>query len=353
MDHDSLIIIPDYVISYTESLECLGFDVDVDDVFASVQIDFQKYKIQPRPLSVNHVLRFLSRCYDLFDMPYLGLVMGKQMRLTAHGMAGVSAMAQPTYGECLQVPSRLCEKAFPPFSMEYFETDATAGLRITECLSLAPYSHFFTESLLVNFYNILHFLLGDECEPEYIAFTHSDRGYLKIYQRYFNCPLHFNANHNEFVVSRQLAQRKLVLANKEIAQMAEQNFLKSLPPINLNCLPQKLRLLLIRSMGAFPSLETAARRLGMSSRTLRRQLNHLGTNYHHELDGLRREFAISYLTGSDKCITEIALTLGFCDSSAFSKTFKKWTGESPREFKKRHAFDNCSFADAHEHHEML
>jgi AraC-like DNA-binding protein len=335
MDRDSPIVIPDYVLSYTETLEGLGFNTRA--IFAGVRIDFRHYKSQPRPLSINEVLRLLSTCYELFGMPYLGLAMGKKIRLTMHGMAGVSAMAQPTYAECLQAASRLSEKAFPPFSMEYFETDTTVGLRIVECLSLAPLSHFFIESLLVNFYNILHFLLGDECEPEYVAFTHSDRGYLKIYQRYFDCRLRFNAPCNEFVVSRQLAQRSLLLANKEIARIAEQDFLKSLPPINLNHLPQKLRLLLIRSMGAFPSLETAARRLGMSSRTLRRQLSSIGTSYHAELDLLRREFAINYLTGSDKCITEIALMLGFCDSSAFSKTFKKWTGESPSDFKRKHA----------------
>ena len=95
-------------------------------------------------------------------------------------------------------------------------------------------------------------------------------------------------------------------------------------------------MVLIQSIGAFPSLESAARKLGMSGRTLRRQLNNLGTNYQNELDLLRQEFAINYLTKTDKCITEIALMLGFCDSSAFSKAFKKWTGESPREFKKNH-----------------
>ncbi|MEZ5504537.1 MAG: AraC family transcriptional regulator ligand-binding domain-containing protein [Gammaproteobacteria bacterium] len=318
-------------------MERLGFNPN--DISHRIGLDYPHFKRNPAALSINQTTQMLTACYDLFKMPYLGLAMGKQMRLTIHGMAGVSAMAQPTYAECLQAASRLCEKAFPPFAMEYFETPTTVGLRIIECMSLAPVSHFFIESVAVNFYNILHFLLGDEYEPEYIAFAHPEPSYLNVYQRYFNCKIRFNADHHEFVVSRQLAHRELLLANKGIARMAEQDFLKSLPSINLNYLPKKLRLVLMQSMGAFPSLETAARKLGMSGRTLRRQLNSLGTNFQNELDLLRREFAISYLTKSDKCITEIALMLGFCDSSAFSKAFKKWTGESPREFKKKHALD--------------
>lgn len=337
MDRDTPLIIPEYILSYAECLERLGFSSA--GISSRIGIDLQQYKREPYPLSINQSAKMVAACYELFKMPYLGLAVGKQMRLTVHGMAGVSAMAQPTYAECLQAANRLCEKAFPPFAMEYFETSNTVGLRIIECISLAPVSHFYVESIIVNFYNILHFLLGDEYEPEYIAFKHPEPDYLNIYQRYFNCKLRFNADHHEFVVSKQLAQRELLLANKGIARMAEQDFLKSLPNINLNYLPKKLRLVLIQSVGAFPSLETAARKLGMSGRTLRRQLNNLGTNFQNELDLLRREFAINYLTKSDKCITEIALMLGFCDSSAFSKAFKKWTGESPREFKKKHALD--------------
>lgn len=337
MDRDTPIILPDYVFSYLEFPERLGFTLD--DISRKAGIDLIGYKHNPQPISINHAVKLITAAMDMLKMPYSGLAVGQQMRLTCHGMAGVSAMAQPTYSECLQAASRLCEKAFPPLTMEYFETQNTVGLRILECMSLAPASHFFIESITVNFYNILHFLLGSEYEPEYIAFSYPEPKYSQVYARYFKCKVRFNAEHTEFVVSKQLAQRELLLANNGIARMAEQDFLKSLPSINLNYLPKKLRLILMQSVGAFPSLETAARKLGMSGRTLRRQLNSLGTNFQNELDLLRREFAISYLTKSDKCITEIALMLGFCDSSAFSKAFKKWTGESPREFKKNHALD--------------
>lgn len=337
MDRDTPIILPDYVVSYMEYPERIGLSLDV--LCRNTDIDLRDFSYKPKMLSINQMLKLVQNGYDQLRMPFLGLAVGQQMRLTCHGMAGVSAMAQPTYAECLQAASRLCEKAFPPFTMEYFETDSTVGLRIMECISLAPLSHFFIESITVNFYNILHFLLGKEFEPEYIAFAYPEPKYSQIYARYFKCRIRFNAERNEFAVSKQLAQRELLLANKGIARMAEQDFLKSLPTINLNYLPKKLRLILIQSVGAFPSLETAARKLGMSGRTLRRQLSSLGTNFQNELDLLRREFAINYLTKSDKCITEIALMLGFCDSSAFSKAFKKWTGESPREFKKNHALE--------------
>ncbi|MEE2732403.1 MAG: AraC family transcriptional regulator [Pseudomonadota bacterium] len=325
---------PEYISAYLEFPEQLG--LKRTELARKAGVDLAALAENPRPFTLNEILKLVDVGIRELQMPYGGLAIGQQMRLTCHGMAGVSAMAQQTYADCLQAACRLCEKAFPPFSMQYFETEDTVGIRVIECISLAPFSHFFIESIMVNFKNILKFLLGKEYEPEHIAFPYPAPEYEKIYKRYFNCKIRFNAEHCEFVVAKSLARRELLLANQGIARMAEQDFLKTVPPINLNYLPKKLRLVLIQSVGAFPSLETAARKLGMSGRTLRRQLNSLGTNFQNELDLLRREFAINYLTKSDKCITEIALMLGFCDSSAFSKAFKKWTGESPREFKKNY-----------------
>lgn len=342
MDRDTPIVPSDYIFAYTDGQKNLGFDLPV--VFQQAGLNYHDYKINPFPLSINQVTQLVIKTYDYLKMPYLGLATGQQMRLTAHGMAGVSAMAQPTYAECLQVASRLCEKVFPALKMEYFETANTVGLRIIEYVSLAPVSHYFIETIAVNFYNILHFLLGNKYEPEYISFAFPEPDYRHIYNRYFKCKISFNTEHNEFVVSRHLAQQELLLANEGIARMAEQGFLNSLPGINLNYLPKRLRLLLLQSVGAFPSVEAAARKMGMSGRTLRRQLSSAGTSFQTELDLLRREFAISYLARSSKSITEIALMLGYCDSAAFSKAFKKWTGEAPSEFRGKHTSEGTGTA---------
>lgn len=158
--------------------------------------------------------------------------------------------------------------------------------------------------------------------------------YETIYKRYFKCELRFNSEKCAFVVDKKLAERELLLANQSIANMAEHSFMQSFPDVDLNYLPKKLRLMLIQSMGAFPSIEAAARKIGMSGRTLRRKLNGLGTSYQGEIEQLRREFAILYLSKSQRSITEIALKLGYSDSSSFSKAFKNWTGESPSDYRK-------------------
>lgn len=333
MDRDTPVVLADFVLECASFPEHMG--MDMNKFSGPLGMSYSDYRNNPVRISVNQMCELISVMDRELRIPYLGLAVGNHMGLTCYGMAGVSAMAQPTFGECLRVASRLCEKVFPPLMMEYHQTDTKVCLRNMEMVTMAPYSAFIQELMQLTHYKILKFLLGDGAEPDYIAFTYPEPKYSAVYGRFFNCKVVFNAPFNELAVSDKLARRELLLANRSVASLAEEALINSLPKFDLNRLPRKLRGVLVQSMGAFPSIEHAARKIGMSGRTLRRQLNSLGTNYQKELDQLRYEFSVNYLTKSNKPITDIALKLGYCDSSAFSNAFKKWTGMSPREFRKR------------------
>lgn len=119
------------------------------------------------------------------------------------------------------------------------------------------------------------------------------------------------------------------MANRLMAMNAERTLFENIPTRAIRLLPLRLRRLLTRCYGAFPSVEDAASELGMSSRTLRRRLAEEGTSYMHELDTVREQFAREYFDRGGQSVTEIAMTLGFSDSSAFAKAFRRWTGLSP------------------------
>lgn len=88
--------------------------------------------------------------------------------------------------------------------------------------------------------------------------------------------------------------------------------------------------------GDLPTLAESAAQLGVSPRGLSRRLNRLGTSFQKEVNRFRFERALGYLVRDDISVTDIALQLGFCDSSAFSNAFKRWTGMSPRQYKRMH-----------------
>ena len=75
--------------------------------------------------------------------------------------------------------------------------------------------------------------------------------------------------------------------------------------------------------------------LGVSVRTLDRRLAAEGTSFRQVLDGVRRELAERHLRDPRATPGEIAFQLGYSESSAFHRSFKRWTGLTPRAFRRR------------------
>tara|TARA_R110001599_G_C12277382_1_gene663208 strand:+ start:714 stop:1835 length:1122 start_codon:yes stop_codon:yes gene_type:complete len=73
--------------------------------------------------------------------------------------------------------------------------------------------------------------------------------------------------------------------------------------------------------------------LGMSARTLRRRLEKEGTSYQRIKDNARRDVAITLLSREGRTVSDVAEQTGFSDPSAFHRSFKKWTGQSPGSYR--------------------
>jgi AraC-like DNA-binding protein len=82
-----------------------------------------------------------------------------------------------------------------------------------------------------------------------------------------------------------------------------------------------------------PSFDALTGFLNMSARTLRRRLEKEGTSYQRIKDNARRDVAITLLSRERLTVSDVAEHLGFSDPSAFHRSFKKWTGQSPGSYR--------------------
>jgi len=83
-----------------------------------------------------------------------------------------------------------------------------------------------------------------------------------------------------------------------------------------------------------PALADIAQVFNLSERTLRRYLQQEHTSYRQLLEGVRQEMARYWLSNSEAAITDIALRLGFSDSSNFSRAFQRWFGQTPGQYRR-------------------
>ena len=82
--------------------------------------------------------------------------------------------------------------------------------------------------------------------------------------------------------------------------------------------------------------DKAARICGHDRRRLSRELREMGTTLSQEIAKLRAETASRELVDTDHPVAEVAESVGYTDPTVFSRAFKHWTGQSPREYRRTH-----------------
>jgi AraC-like DNA-binding protein len=85
----------------------------------------------------------------------------------------------------------------------------------------------------------------------------------------------------------------------------------------------------------WPSLVELAREDNLSVTSFRRQLQREGFSFQGIKDEVRRSIAFDCLRNTDLSIAAIAEKVGFRETSAFHRAFKKWTGESPGNYRSK------------------
>jgi len=95
-------------------------------------------------------------------------------------------------------------------------------------------------------------------------------------------------------------------------------------------LAQRVRLWLQSHEAQLPHLPEAAVRENLTERTFMRRLSAENTSYQDLLDEVRMERASWLLQHTDTPVEQVAYAVGYEDASNFSRTFKRWTGLTPK-----------------------
>jgi AraC-like DNA-binding protein len=84
-----------------------------------------------------------------------------------------------------------------------------------------------------------------------------------------------------------------------------------------------------------PPIEATAGTLSMSVRTFQRRLAASGRTYKRLVDEVRLAEARRALAASKVPLKAIAFELGFAEQASFTRAFRRWTDQSPSEYRKR------------------
>jgi len=174
-------------------------------------------------------------------------------------------------------------------------------------------------------------------QPEYACFTHTPDD-LNEAEQLLGCPMRTQRPWLGLALSRQswelpLRRRDAVLQSVLLRNADE--IADRLPKPN-DVVSDLRRILLSRLAQGDSNIESVARSMGTSVRSLQRRLTYRGSSYQDVLDSIRREAAGQYLSDRALSISEVGYLLGYSEPAAFHRAFKRWHGSTPHEFRLAH-----------------
>ena len=150
----------------------------------------------------------------------------------------------------------------------------------------------------------------------------------------FQCPVIFDADIDSLTISLEDADKPRACSNKQLSQLHDQLLVEYVAKLDKNNIVERVKLAIINELGTGNfSDSTIAESLLMSQRTLQRRLEENNTTFKQLVNEVRLDLADTYLNDSSLSLTEISFMLGFSEMSAFSRAFKRWSGQSPGTFR--------------------
>lgn len=278
-----------------------------------------------------------QRAVALAGQQGLGLIYARAMNVTMHGSLGMMALVSPSIGEALEAAMRFLVLRVPFLRGALSREGSLMKIRLEPQGTLNAPAQFVMEAVLMGFAHVAEQLLGHPLKGGRIHMPGERPAYMDQFTHELPAPIRFLAGEWALLVPASLYEAKPRLADPLAAQLAreqcEQEY-RQLIELRTSTAQQVQEFLRMSDAAqALPSQEEMAKRLHLSERTLKRRLQEEGSSYRQLLDDELRSRACRLLEEPRLSISEVAWRLGFADVSNFTRTFRRLTGQPPKQWR--------------------
>lgn len=252
------------------------------------------------------------------------------------GTLALACKAAPNVGGVLQRMARY--HTLLSDSVRYHLDEDTDGafLRQDVLVGSGPGLVFSPEAGLSAMFQAVDQVAAEKVTPKMVTFQHSAPRDADLFEEFFGCAVHFGSEADGILFSQASLATKNKLGDHALSEFltkhldAELAQIKAEPSLIRTTKEEIARVL---SEG-LPKMADVARELGYSVRSFHRRLADHGANFQTLAEETRREIALSMLRDESCPLSEIAFLTGFSEQSAFNRAFKRWTNQTPANYRK-------------------
>lgn len=267
--------------------------------------------------------------------PALGLTVARRAAPTSFHALGYAVLASPSVLDALQRCERYLAVVSDAARLQLRrESDQHLWLHIVAPdHGPAPVAEA-VDAIAAVMVQLVRSRLGRETHPLAVRLRRPAPADPAPWQRLFRAPLQFGAADDALCWPLAPLIQPLDSGNPALAEANEALARQALAERGGSGLGERLRALLRERLPrGEPGEDALAEALHLSRRSLQRKLAAEGLSYAGLLREVREAEARRHLAGAEHSVSEIAYLLGFADASAFSRAFKRWTGQSPAQLR--------------------
>ena len=309
------------------------FGLDPDPVIREVGLDPGLFDNGANVIPHAALGRLLTLCVARTNCPHFGLLVGRRATILSLGMVGRLMQHSATVGEAMRtlvsnlsiqnrgaVPTLAVRDDTALFSFAVYQSEVESADQITDgSIAVAV--------------NALRSLCGSGWNPTEVLLPRASPADLEPFRRHFRVPVRFNQEIATIVFPARDLDIPIAGADPMLRALLEERIRQMKGGSGSEFRDDIRRLLRTRLTGNHCSADDIAHLLAMHCRTLSRRLKGGGMGYRAIANEVRFEIARQLLEDTEVPLGQIAAALGYSEASAFTRAFRRWSGQTPSDWR--------------------
>lgn len=286
-------------------------------------------------ISAADLSRLFKTCVVESRCPHVGLLVGQES----------SPPSLATLDELIQCSTTVGE-ALAAFLHDYSRQNRMAGVDIkaqgsVAILSFAVYAQVehadaICDAALALFTKVIREMCGEGWTPSEVLLPRYRPLDPRPYQNFFRSHLRFEEETAALVFDRQLLAQPLAGTKGVVVPTPEKRMALREAQDHAFLKDELRRVLRLQLLRGKSSAEEIAELFEMRHRTFHRRLRAEGTALRTISNEIRLEIARQLLADTHIPLSQIAAALAFSEASAFTRAFRRWSGETPSAYRAEH-----------------
>ena len=326
--------------------------------FAESGLDLPQINNLAKRMSVDQIVRLLTLAIEKTEDPSIAIKIYSSIQIGDLDALGFAISCSTTYLSFLERLQRFSKYLMSQASIHIFEepdgylflvdiedADTEKGFEPSENHedkggALNKLSHKYggfnvlLEALGIGFVKLSNDVCQEHILPKKAYFLPSSNPVAREQMQYFfRAEETIDAPFFGIKFGKEIADRKLPLANPQMARLHDEIIIKQLDEIYQNDIVFQVENLIREGLAneKFSRVKVASR-LNISDRKLHLMLEQRDTSFSSILLKVRKTLAMQHVREGKLRVNQIGYLLGFTNGSNFTRSFKSWTGYTPNEF---------------------